>query len=244
MTTLFISDLHLDPSRPAVIRAFLQLLEKQAAEADALYILGDFFDVWIGDDDDAELNLHVIDALKQLTRAGTPVYVMHGNRDFLLGQRFCQQSGCQLIPDPTLVDLYGKPLLLMHGDTLCTDDIKYMEFRAQCRSEAWQTALLSHPVEKRRILAQQMRADSKAASSNKAEDIMDVNQAEVLRVLQEHHVDLLIHGHTHRPAIHEINLGSKLANAHRIVLGDWEQNGWLVRYHSDNSYQLEKFVIS
>ncbi len=139
-----------------------------------LYILGDFFEVWIGDDDDAELNQTIIAALKTLTSSNTPVYIMHGNRDFLIGKQFCQQTGCQLLPDPTVINLYGRNVLLMHGDTLCTDDIGYMEFRLQCRSKAWQNELLSHSIEQRRKLAKQMRADSKAANSNKAEDIMDV----------------------------------------------------------------------
>ncbi len=241
MTTLFISDLHLDPSRPAITRAFVQLLEQQAVTADALYILGDFFEVWIGDDDDTELNRTVIAALRQLTESGTPVYLMHGNRDFLIGTRFCEQSGCQLIPDPTVINCYGQPVLLMHGDTLCIDDIEYMAFRAESRSDAWQAALLSRSVEERRALALQMRADSKQASSNKAEDIMDVNQAEVLRVVQQHDVKLLIHGHTHRPDIHNIKPND--STTQRVVLGDWGQHGWIVRYHTNNHYELEKFPI-
>ena len=241
MNTLFISDLHLDNSRPAVTRAFLQLLEQRAVAADALYILGDLFEVWIGDDDDSELNRTVIAALRQLTESGTPVYIMHGNRDFLIGEYFCRHSGCQLIPDPYLIDCYGRPLLLMHGDTLCTDDVDYIEFRAQCRSADWQRAMLSKPVEERRALARQMRADSRQASSNKAEDIMDVNQAAVVRVLQQYDVRLMIHGHTHRPAVHTVPLGS--GNRQRIVLGDWDHYGWLVNYPHDHNYRLEKFVI-
>ncbi len=239
MATLFISDLHLDPSRPAVSRAFLDLLSGEARSADALYILGDFFEVWIGDDDDAELNLTVIAALKDLTASGTPVFIMHGNRDFLMGKHFCQQSGCELIPDPTVIKLYGRDILLIHGDTLCTDDIKYMEFRQQCRSEAWQSALLSHTVEQRRQLAKQMRADSKEASSNKAEDIMDVNQDEVMRMLAQHDVQLMIHGHTHRPAIHQYGNG-----AQRVVLGDWHNTGWIIRYPADGQFKLEEFSIA
>ncbi|ARN75912.1 UDP-2,3-diacylglucosamine diphosphatase [Oceanicoccus sagamiensis] len=238
MTTLFISDLHLDPSRPAVTRAFLDLLAGEARSADALYILGDFFEVWIGDDDDAQLNQTVITALKALTSSGTPVFVMHGNRDFLIGELFCQQTGCQLIHDPSTIELYGQPVLLLHGDTLCTDDIKYMEFRQQCRSEAWQSALLSHTVEQRRQLARQMRADSQAASSNKADDIMDVNQAEVLRMFAQHNVSLMIHGHTHRPAIHQHE-----NNTLRVVLGDWHDSGWIIRYPSNGQFKLEEFPI-
>ncbi len=238
MTTLFISDLHLDPSRPAVTRAFLDLLAGEARSADALYILGDFFEVWIGDDDDAELNQTVIAALNVLTSGGTPVYIMHGNRDFLIGKQFCQQSGCQLIPDPIVINLYGRDILLVHGDTLCTDDTEYMQFRQQCRSEAWQSALLSHSIEQRRLLAQQMRADSKEANSNKADDIMDVNLGEVLRMFEQHGVDLMIHGHTHRPAIHQLD-----NSAQRVVLGDWHDTGWIIRYPADGEFKLEEFSI-
>lgn len=239
MTTLFISDLHLDPSRPAVTRAFLDLLSAEALTADALYILGDFFEVWIGDDDDAELNQTIIAALKTLTSNNTPVYIMHGNRDFLMGGQFCQQTGCQLIPDPTVINLYGRNVLLMHGDTLCTDDTRYMEFRQQCRSKAWQNELLSHSIEQRRKLAKQMRADSKAANSNKAEDIMDVNQDEVQRMFTQHGVDLMIHGHTHRPAIHQ----QKDNNAKRVVLGDWHNTGWIIRYPASGDFKLDEFPI-
>jgi UDP-2,3-diacylglucosamine hydrolase len=157
MTTLFISDLHLDPSRPAVTRAFLQLLEQQARSADALYILGDLFEAWIGDDDDAELNLTVIAALKALSDSGVKLYVMHGNRDFLLGEDFCQRTGCQLLSDPSVVNLYGQDVLLMHGDSLCTDDAEYMAFRVQCRNPAWQAPLLAMSLEQRRQFSQQLR---------------------------------------------------------------------------------------
>jgi len=243
MTTLFISDLHLDPSRPAVVRAFFQFLQEQAAKADALYILGDFFEVWIGDDDDSELALSVIKALKQVTSSGTPVFLMHGNRDFLIGSDFLRRSGCQLLADPSLVDLYGQPVLLMHGDTLCTDDLAYMAFRAECRSEDWQSALLSRPLTERRVLAQQMRAESKAASSNKSSEIMDVNPQEVHRVMQAHQVNLLIHGHTHRPAIHNLQDDSSDKSAQRVVLGDWHDTGWVLYYRDDNSFTLEAFSI-
>jgi len=240
MTTLFISDLHLDPSRPAVTRAFLDLLSGEAISADALYILGDFFEVWIGDDDDTELNQTVIEALKALTTKGTPVYIMHGNRDFLIGEQFCQQSGCQLIADPTVINLYGRNVLLLHGDSLCTDDTDYMAFRQQCRSQAWQNAFLSQGIEQRRQLAKQMRAESKTANSNKADDIMDVNQHEVLRMFTQHDVDLMIHGHTHRPAIHQ----HKDSHAKRVVLGDWHNSGWIVRFSTSGDFTLDKFSIS
>lgn len=241
MTTLFISDLHLDPTRPAITRAFLNLLSDKAKQADALYILGDFFEVWIGDDDDTELNQTIIDALHQLTTSGTPVYIMHGNRDFLIGQQFCQKTGCQMLEDPSVVNLYGEQALLMHGDSLCTDDIEYMQFRQLSRSAQWQQALLSRTVEERRQLATQMRAESKQANSNKAEDIMDVNAGEVIDALEHHQVKLLIHGHTHRPAIHSLNMGQNTAQ--RVVLGDWDQFGWLLSYKNDNRFELLKFPI-
>ncbi|MEH6909644.1 MAG: UDP-2,3-diacylglucosamine diphosphatase [Oceanicoccus sp.] len=246
MTTLFISDLHLDPSRPAVVRAFFQFLRSQAINADALYILGDFFEVWIGDDDDSELARSVISALKHVTTSGTPVFLMHGNRDFLIGSKFLDQSGCQMLQDPTTVSLYGQPILLMHGDTLCTDDLAYMEFRAECRRKEWQSALLSQPLTERRLLATQMRAESKNANSNKAAAIMDVNQQEVQRVMQSNQTRMMIHGHTHRPAVHQVDLPSTDVNersAVRIVLGDWHSTGWVLRYQADNSYTLEEFTI-
>jgi UDP-2,3-diacylglucosamine hydrolase len=241
MTTLFISDLHLDPSRPAVTRAFLDLLEGDAKQADALYILGDFFEAWIGDDDDAELNQQVSQALKVLTDGGVPCYLMHGNRDFLIGEQFPQQSGCQLISDPTVVDLYGKSVLLMHGDSLCTGDQEYIAFRQQVRSPQWQQAVLSRSLEERRIMAQQLRAQSKDSNSNKAEDIMDVTPEEVVQALETANTDLLIHGHTHRPAIHELQTAS--GEAKRVVLGDWLDFGWVLEYQADNQYQLKKFTI-
>ncbi|MFA7553286.1 MAG: UDP-2,3-diacylglucosamine diphosphatase [Spongiibacteraceae bacterium] len=241
MTTLFISDLHLDPSRPAVIQAFLTFIENQASKADALYILGDFFEAWIGDDDVNELNTTVISHLRQLTSAGTPVYLMHGNRDFLIGERFAEQSGCQLICDPTLIDLYGQKVLLMHGDSLCIDDIDYMAFRQQCRSPQWQAGMLAYSLEQRRALATQLREQSHQANSNKADDIMDVNQDEVIRVLQQHDTQILIHGHTHRPKIHDL-MANKLP-AKRIVLGDWDQYGWSLSFNAEGAYELKQFAI-
>ena len=167
---------------------------------------------------------------------------MHGNRDFLIGQLFCEQSGCELLDDPTVVDLYGQSILLMHGDSLCIDDKEYIAFRAQCRNEAWQAPLLAMGLEQRRQVAQQLRAQSKEANSNKAEDIMDVNPEETSRVIDAHNVSLLIHGHTHRPAIHDLE--TEKGPAKRIVLGDWENTGWCLSFHADQSYQLEEFFIT
>ncbi len=241
MTTLFISDLHLDPERPGITRAFFDLLKGEARQADALYILGDFFEAWIGDDDDSELHGQVRDALKALTDSGVACFLMHGNRDFLIGQQFAQASGCQLLADPTVVELYGKPALLMHGDSLCTGDQEYQAFRAQVRSEPWQQVVLSKSLAERRLLAQQLRANSKDSNSNKAEDIMDVTPAEVVKALESAHCELLIHGHTHRPAIHQ--LATAQGKAQRIVLGDWTEQGWLLRYPSSGEFELISFPI-
>ena len=221
--TLFISDLHLDPERPGITELFIDFLAKQAPAADALYILGDLFEAWIGDDDDAPMNLAVCAALQRCSRHGTPVFIMHGNRDFLLGDEFARQCGCTLLGDTERIDLYGTPTLLMHGDLLCTDDIKYIAFRNMVRDTRWQQDFLSKPLHERRQMAAEMRATSRAETRGKPESIMDVNQGAVLRVMQENRVARLIHGHTHRPAIHELSVDGQPAQ--RIVLGDWYQQG-------------------
>lgn len=231
MSTLFISDLHLDDSRPEVTAGFFQFLKHRAAAADALYILGDFFEVWLGDDDDTTLANTVIAELHALTLQGVKLYIMHGNRDFLLGEDFCRRTGATLLPDPTVVTLYGHRTLLMHGDSLCTRDQDYMAFRQQARSTVWQQQLLAQPLEERRLLAQQIRQQSKAMNSLKAEDIMDVTPSEVKRVLQQHNCRLLIHGHTHRPAKHSLTIDDN--DAERWVLGDWHDDGWVIEVSSD-----------
>jgi UDP-2,3-diacylglucosamine hydrolase len=238
VSTLFISDLHLDDSRPAVTRAFLHLLRYEAPAAESLYILGDFFEVWVGDDNDSPLIREVIDGLKQLTEKSTPVFIMHGNRDFLLGQQFCRKTGCTLINDPTVIALYNKPVLLMHGDSLCTEDAHYQAFRQQVRSPEWQQQLLEKPLAERLAIAKQLREASMEANSNKAEDILDVTPSEVQTAMKQHNVEVLIHGHTHRPAIHQENPLNT-----RIVLGDWDQQGWSLLYHPDGSYELNNFPI-
>lgn len=223
MPILFISDLHLDPSRPAITALFSAFLEEQASRAEALYILGDLFEVWIGDDDDGELGRQVGAALKTLSRRGVPVYLLHGNRDFLLGERFAAASGAALLPESLVIDLYGTPTLIMHGDTLCTDDRAYQTFRAQVRSPAWQARMLALPLAERRAMAQRLRESSQQAVSEKPEEITDVNPEAVQRALREHGVQRLIHGHTHRPAVHDWLLDGRPAR--RIVLGDWYREG-------------------
>lgn len=231
MTQLIISDLHLDPSRPAVTRAFYEFLQDRAREAETLYILGDFFEAWVGDDDDAPLSLEIQDKLRQYVDAGHKLFFMHGNRDFLVGEGFARNTGATLLEDPTVVSLGGENVLLMHGDSLCTGDTEYMAFRQQARNPAWQQSLLSRPLEERRAIAAQLRATSKSMNSLKAEDIMDVTQSEVERLMLENGVQTLIHGHTHRPAVHEFSLDN--GPARRIVLGDWHDLGWCIR--ADNN---------
>jgi UDP-2,3-diacylglucosamine hydrolase len=224
--TLFVSDLHLDPERPAVTGLFLAFLAGQAGQADALYILGDLFEAWIGDDDNSPLNQAVCTGLKQCADAGTPVYVMHGNRDFLLGERFASQAGCTLLDDPSVIELYGTPTLLMHGDLLCTDDIEYMKFRETVRDDAWQADLLARSLEERRAMAREMREASHEQTAGKPEAIMDVNARTVTETMSRYRVRRLIHGHTHRPGVHELAVNGEPAQ--RIVLGDWYEQGSLL----------------
>lgn len=224
---LFVSDLHLHESRPEVTRGFYRFLQEQAAKADELYILGDFFDVWIGDDDDQPLVGEVASELSKISSGGVGIYLMHGNRDFLLGEDFAAASGAQLIPDPHLIDLNGRPALLMHGDSLCTGDESYMDFRAMVRSDKWQSEFLAQPLAVRRKIAQDLRERSQSMNSSKAEDIMDVTPEEVVSAMESAGVDLLIHGHTHRPTRHQLSVNGKPAE--RIVLGDWHDEGWCLR---------------
>lgn len=226
MTTFFISDLHLHESRPQITRAFFQFLQTRAKGADKLFILGDFFDAWIGDDDDAPLNSEVAAELKKLSDTGTNIFLMHGNRDFLLGEKFAKQAGSQIIPEYRTIDLYGEPTLLLHGDSLCTDDAEYMAFRQQVRSAQWQQQILSQPLPVRRALAAQMREKSQTMNSLKAEDIMDVNQTEVIKAMVDADVKRMIHGHTHRPAKHSLTINGK--QAERFVLGDWHDTAWAI----------------
>ncbi|MBB6523110.1 UDP-2,3-diacylglucosamine diphosphatase [Pseudoteredinibacter isoporae] len=238
MSVLFISDLHLDESRPEVTEAFFQFLQERAPKAEALYILGDFFEVWIGDDDDAPLALEVQQRLKQLSQNGTTLYIMHGNRDFLYGDQFCENSGATLLADPTLINVAGKPCLLMHGDSLCTDDAEYMAFRQQARNPAWQAQLLSQPLEARRQLAMQLRQQSKSMSAMKADDIMDVNAEAVANIMESQQAEILIHGHTHRPAQHALGNDKE-----RWVLGDWHDKGWCIEA-DEHSIRLESWSIA
>lgn len=224
---LFISDLHLSPERPDITQAFLHFLNTTAKNAEALYILGDFFDAWVGDDDDTAEFACIKRALKSYSE-NTAVYFMVGNRDFLIGKQFAEETGCKLLPEPTLIQLANEPTLLIHGDSLCTGDAAYMEFRAMVRNTQWQQAILSKPLAERKALAAQMRAQSAEANSLKASDIMDVTPSEVAKLMEEHKVKRLIHGHTHRPDRHELQ--TALGEAERIVLGDWEKDFWYLKW--------------
>ncbi|MDH3947784.1 MAG: UDP-2,3-diacylglucosamine diphosphatase [Gammaproteobacteria bacterium] len=236
MATLFISDLHLSADRPDITSLFIQFLNNEARQAEALYILGDLFEAWLGDDMVLPEYAEAIAAMKALSGSGVPVFIMHGNRDFLLGETFASMSGTTLLDDPTTIDLYGKPTLLLHGDTLCTDDVKYQQFRAMVRNPAWQQQMLALSPEERLALAKQYREMSQAETGNKAEDIMDVNQQTLEQVMKSKGVYHMIHGHTHRPAIHDFNIDSQAAT--RIVLGDWYEQG-SVLVCDDNSCELQ-----
>lgn len=225
--TYFISDLHLADQRPDINGRFFHFIEAQASGADALYILGDLFEYWVGDDDlSSGIAQDVALRMKYLGQAGTRVYFMHGNRDFLLADKYAAQSGMSLLADPTVISLYGIPTLLMHGDTLCTDDLNYQSFRAKIRRPWIQATLLALPLAMRQRLAGFARARSESAKQNKPEQIMDVNQEEVGRVLKIHGYPRLIHGHTHRPARHVHELDGHACE--RWVLPDWYESGGYV----------------
>ncbi|HDY82865.1 MAG: UDP-2,3-diacylglucosamine diphosphatase [Gammaproteobacteria bacterium] len=234
-STLFIADLHLERARPTVTRALAEFLP-QHNNCDRLYILGDLFDAWIGDDDDSPLVTEVAAILRKFSAAGPELFIMQGNRDFLLGNTFCQIVGARLLPDPTVIDLYGEPTLLMHGDSLCTGDKEYQAFRTTARDPRWQAQLLALELPERRALAARMRSESREATGNKAEDIMDVSPSEVEKVMRDCGVKQLIHGHTHRPAEHQSGIGR------RWVLGDWDSRGWAITA-SPNNIKLNNFNI-
>ncbi len=231
MATLFIADLHLQTEEPAITAGFLRFLAGTAQEADALYILGDLFEAWIGDDDPNPLHRQIAAALKALADSGVPVYFLHGNRDFLLGQRFARESGMTLLPEEKVLELYGKQLLILHGDTLCTDDAGYQAFRAKVHQPWLQKLFLALPLFIRMRIAAKMRADSTSANRNKSQAIMDVNPQAVVNVMEKHQVQHLIHGHTHRPDIHTLTANGE--PAYRYVLGAWHQEGSMVKVTAD-----------
>ena len=236
---LFISDLHLSPERPDIIQLCLSFLDKQAARASQLYILGDLVEYWLGDDNpDTGIEV-VFDKLKQLSDQGLQIFLMHGNRDFLMGEALAKRCGCQLIDDPYIADLNGEKVLLMHGDTLCTDDTAYQQLRCMLRDPAWQQDFLSKSIDERQQMAQALRERSQQETSSKDAEIMDVNADAVDMAFREHGIRLMIHGHTHRPNIHHYNKdGQQLT---RIVLGDWYKKGSYLRFENSDKYQLIDF---
>ena len=227
MATLFIADLHLQTEEPAITAGFLRFLRGEAKSADALYILGDLFEAWIGDDDPNPLHREMAAAIHAMVDSGVPCYFIHGNRDFLIGKRYARESGMTLLPEEQVLDLYGRKVLIMHGDTLCTDDTGYLAFRAKVHTPWIQKVFLALPLFIRNRIAARMRAGSKAATSSNSMTIMDVNPQAVVRVMEKHDVQWLIHGHTHRPDVHSL-----IANgqpAHRVVLGAWHTEGSMVK---------------
>ncbi len=228
MAALFISDLHIDASRPAILEQFLSFLRAEAAEADALYILGDLFESWVGDDAADPAQAAAIRGLRSLTSHGVPCFVMHGNRDFLLAGQFCTMSGAELLPDPLIVTLYGEPVLVMHGDALCTDDRAYQRLRATVRDADWQRQFLALSIDSRRALAGAARVGSQAHTAAIEYAITDVNSDSVAAALRGAGTKTLLHGHTHRPAIHAFEVDGRPCT--RIVLGDWYDQGSLLRW--------------
>jgi len=227
MVTLFISDLHLDDRRPETTRLLLQFLQDEAGRADALYILGDLFEYWLGDDVPSQCATQVAGALSSLADQGIPCFFMHGNRDFLLREAYAKQAGMTLLPEEYVAELYGEQVLLMHGDSLCTDDIPYQQFRTLVRNSAWQDDFLNKTQQERLQIAMQARDASAEHKDNIDMEIMDVNQDEVVAALERHGVQKMIHGHTHRPATHELEANGNPAQ--RIVLGDWYTQSSVLR---------------
>lgn len=243
MTTLFISDLHLDAARPAITAQFLDFLAGEARQADALYILGDLFEAWVGDDDPSEPGAGVAAALRALAASGVPVAFIRGNRDFLLGEGFARAAGLRILADPSVIDLYGRPTLLLHGDLLCSDDTAYQQFRAQTRDPRWQAQFLAQPLAARLAFAAQARQASHGRQQAMKHDdraafetVTDVTPATVVDTFARYGIDLMIHGHTHRPAIHALPVGGH--ECRRIVLGDWYEQGSVLRVRRDGSFAL------
>lgn len=237
MSRLFVSDLHLDASAPAAVEQFLAFLRTHASGAEALYILGDLFEAWVGDDE-SETNKRVIcEALRTLTSSGVACFVLHGNRDFLLGRGFCESTGCRLLPDPVIAEFDGERVLLTHGDALCTDDHSYQELRSIVRTVLWQRRFLALPLADRELLANQARAGSRQHTARTVPKIMDVNPEAVATAYRVTGVRRIIHGHTHRPGVHDTTV--ERTRAQRIVLGAWYEQGSYLTYENER-YELRE----
>ena len=238
MTSLIISDLHLEDKKPEITQAFLRFLDEKCSSAESLYILGDFFEVWIGDDVSNPLIEQIITRLKSLAQSGCKLYLMHGNRDFLLGEAFANACQLKLLNDPYLIQHQGENVVLMHGDSLCTDDSDYMAMRPILRDKAFIANFLEKSIDERMVFAQQLRSESTSANQEKSYDIMDVNQAEVIRVLESHQSQILIHGHTHRPKVHALEANNQ--SAQRFVMSDWDNDIFYVEL-SEQGIALKQF---
>jgi UDP-2,3-diacylglucosamine hydrolase len=237
MARLFVSDVHLGADTAPAIRQFLEFLARHAAHAEALYILGDLFESWVGDDDRSEAAQRVCAGLRELNTSGVPCFVLHGNRDFLLGPGFCERSGCTLLADPVVAELDGERVLLTHGDALCTDDHSYQELRSMVRRQDWQRIFLGLPLEHREVLADEARAGSRRHTARTVPTIMDVNAQAVAAAFRAAGVRRMIHGHTHRPDIHDLMVDG--TPAQRIVLGAWYEQGSYLSCDR-GSYQLHQ----
>ena len=222
MSSCFISDLHLDHKREDIKKAFFKFLESEAYEFKNLYILGDLFEVWIGDDFEDDFTNQVISKLKEFSQSNKNIYIMHGNRDFLLGEKFAEKCGAKLIPDPLILDGKGKKIMLSHGDIFCTDDLEYQDFKEKVRNEKWKIEFLSKNLRDREQIAKNLRQESAVKNAKKQDYLMDVNKSEVEKIAQENKIEILIHGHVHRPKIHNEVFGQ------RIVLGDWDKKYWFI----------------
>ena len=237
MKHCFISDLHLSEKTPELTLAFLKFLNESKEACTHFYILGDLFETWIGDDDNSPFNTKIKEALSAFTANGPETFFIHGNRDFLIGDLFAKDTGIKILPDPFSFMIDGQKIVLSHGDFLCTDDVDYISFRSQVRGKDWQTAFLSKSLDERLQIAASLRSDSKAATAEKSNEITDVNNEEVINFVSKHKPNLFIHGHTHRPNIHDVG------SSKRIVLGDWGDYGWFLTF-DNQEFNLEKFSIS
>lgn len=240
MKALFISDLHLTPECPAVARAFDHYLTNRALQADVLYILGDFFEYWVGDDAMDDFQHDIAQRLKQHTETGKAVYLMPGNRDFAIGKSFLQETGIKWLKDPTLININNHKILLMHGDSLCTQDRQYQRYRRIIRNPLIMTILRITPLSYRKNLGQKIRRNSKAAKAGKTLDIMDITPSAVIDIMEEFQVNTMIHGHTHRPNVHEVAL--KIGTGKRYTLGDWTDKGWEIEL-DEQGLSLNQFPI-
>lgn len=228
MSIFFISDLHLEQNKPHLTKAFENFINSKVNSRDELFILGDFFEQWIGDDNEDSFIKSIKNILKAKTARGLKIHFMHGNRDFLIGDKFCEEVGVKLLDDPFIINLNGKKVMLMHGDSLCTDDKAYQDFRNLVRNKDWQEDFLSKDLMERKEVAKNLREISSLENKAKDEAIMDVNQNEVLKVIRNYSIDVLIHGHTHRPCIHDEN------GVPRMVLGDWGDFLWFIKSSKGN----------